>query len=294
MNQTQYQNIEERGSSVDIPNISKRKMLYVVNFTPLRLFVFSVSSLALIIFIFVLGFHLGGSKPDLNNNRDSDARALLMREGDNPIASSSLVPGSEVENNLNTTPDIASNLSMQTMSKVEPSSEIVRENAPVENKNVSENYNEYTQNLALELSTINESIKKGGQIKTENPNTTYTPPKQNVYVESPTIEPKTSALKEASTVTKTPYTKDLSSGNLVYFIQVAVGYDKKNSYEARDILKKRFPKVFIKEEMSSLDAKMMYKLKIGRYETRDEAQKVLSEIRKISAYKDSYIYTDKK
>ncbi|WP_346678769.1 SPOR domain-containing protein, partial [uncultured Brachyspira sp.] len=52
-------------------------------------------------------------------------------------------------------------------------------------------------------------------------------------------------------------------------------------------------KAFIKEEASS-DGKTMYKLKVGRYDTREDAQKALAEIKKISAYKDSYIYSDKK
>ena len=39
---------------------------------------------------------------------------------------------------------------------------------------------------------------------------------------------------------------------------------------------------------------MMYKLKIGRYDSREDALAALSEVRKIPAYKDSYIYSDKK
>lgn len=285
MNQTSFPNIEEKPSSVNNTNTLKRKMLYVVNFTPLRLFIFSVSSVVLFIFIFVLGFHLGGSKQQSGSISDEESRALLMREDGSVTASSSLIPGSLVESNLNTSPDISAPLTMQAMSQPGVSSEIVRENVEPN----TNNYNEYTQSLALELNAMNETIRNQSDPK---PNTTYTPPNQNAYTYTPQAE-KPIAPREQTTITKTPYTSSVNANNVVYFIQVAVAYDKKNAYNAKDALVKRFPKSFIKEEASS-DGTTMYKLKMGRYENRADAEKVLGEVRKIPAYKDSYIYTDKK
>ena len=118
-----------------------------------------------------------------------------------------------------------------------------------------------------------------------SPNSSYNPPQQFASVNPAPVS-------ESSTVTKRPYTPT-SSADSVYFIQVAVGYDRENTYSARDNLKSKFPKAFIKEEATS-DGKTMYKLKVGRYDTREDAQKALAEIKKIAAYKDSYIYSDKK
>ena len=140
--------------------------------------------------------------------------------------------------------------------------------------------------LASELDDINEDIKVK-ETAGQAPNSTYTPPQQLA-----SVSPKKTTASTSTSTTRVPYTRS-SSENSIYFIQVAVGYDKDNTYSARDYLKTKFPKAFIKEE-SMEDGKVMYKLKIGRYETREEAQKALAEIKKIPAYKDSYIYSDKK
>ncbi|PCG19678.1 SPOR domain-containing protein [Brachyspira sp. G79] len=263
------QNTEEKGSSTNnINQFSRRKTLYIVNFTPIRLLVFSVSAAALILFIFVLGFHLGGSKPVQVSNSSSDSIEALMR-------------GAEQSENMSTemsTADVPNN-NTAALSEYDNSS-IIREG-----DTSADRYNEYTQNLASELDAINEDIKEK-ETAGLTPNTTYTPPQQIA-----SIAPVTTTSSSAST-TRVPYTRS-SSADSIYFIQVAVGYDKDNTYSARDSLKSKFPKAFIKEETMS-DGKVMYKLKVGRYDTREEAQKALAEIKKIPAYKDSYIYSDKK
>ncbi|HJH56074.1 SPOR domain-containing protein [Brachyspira hyodysenteriae] len=270
MELNQNPNTEEKGSSINY-NIGRRKTLYIVNFTPIRLLIFSISSVALILFIFVLGFHLGGSKPVHANNND-DSIAALMRnaqDGENMAATET------------STADMP-NDDITALSEYDAA---VNNNSIIREGNTSaDRYNEYTQNLASELDAINENIKEKDTAGLA-PNTTYTPPQQMVSI--PPVKPTSTTAK--STV---PYSRS-SSADSIYFIQVAVGYDKDNTYSARDSLKAKFPKAFIKEETMS-DGKMMYKLKIGRYETREEAQKALAEIKKIPAYKDSYIYSDKK
>ena len=257
----------------------RKKTLYIVNFTPLRLLIFAASSILLILFIFILGFHLGSSKPNNQNSMannddiiDNSSQILMRTEelaGNRNFASSNFA-SSDFENSNN---DILT-LSENTQNDNYNNSSIIRENSTPEDR-----YNEYTQSLASELDAI---IKEKNNL---SPNSSYNPPQQFASV-NPT------PASESSTITKRPYTPT-SSADSVYFIQVAVGYDRENTYSARDNLKSKFPKAFIKEEATS-DGKTMYKLKVGRYDTREDAQKALAEIKKIAAYKDSYIYSDKK
>ena len=257
----------------------RKKTLYIVNFTPLRLLIFAASSILLILFIFILGFHLGSSKPNNSNSMannddiiDNSSQILMRTEelaGNRNFASSNFA-SSDFENSNN---DILT-LSENTQNDNYNNSSIIRENSTPEDR-----YNEYTQSLASELDAI---IKEKNNL---SPNSSYNPPQQFASV-NPT------PVSESSTITKRPYTPT-SSADSVYFIQVAVGYDRENTYSARDNLKSKFPKAFIKEEATS-DGKTMYKLKVGRYDTREDAQKALAEIKKIAAYKDSYIYSDKK
>ena len=267
MELNQNQNTEEKGSSIN-SHLGKRKTLYIVNFTPIRLLIFAISSVALILFIFVIGFHLGGSKPMHVSNNSEDSISALMRNAQDAENMATETSAADMPNN-----DITALNEYDTVNN-----SIIREG-----NTSADRYNEYTQNLASELDAINENIKEKDTAGLA-PNTTYTPPQQMV-----SIAPVKTATTAKSTV---PYTRS-SSTDSIYFIQVAVGYDKDNTYSARDSLKAKFPKAFIKEETMS-DGKMMYKLKIGRYETREEAQKALAEIKKIPAYKDSYIYSDKK
>ena len=259
----------------------RKKTLYIVNFTPLRLLIFSASSILLVLFIFILGFHLGSSKPNNSNSMannddimDNSSQILMRTEelaGNRNFANSNFASSNfESANN-----DILT-LSENTQNDSYNNSSIIRESSTSEDR-----YNEYTQSLASELDAI---IKEKNNL---SPNSTYNPPEQFA---SATSTPAT--VSENSTITKRPYTPT-SSADSVYFIQVAVGYDRDNTYSARDNLKSKFPKAFIKEEATS-DGKTMYKLKVGRYDTREDAQKALAEIKKISAYKDSYIYSDKK
>ena len=258
----------------------RKKTLYIVNFTPLRLLIFAASSILLILFIFILGFHLGSSKPNnqnsMANNEDiiDNSSQILMRteelSGNRNFASSNFA-SSDFENSNNDILTLSENSQNDNYNN---NSSIIRESSTPEDR-----YNEYTQSLASELDAI---IKEKNNL---SPNSSYNPPQQFASV-NPT------PVSESSTITKRPYTPT-SSADSVYFIQVAVGYDRENTYSARDNLKSKFPKAFIKEEATS-DGKTMYKLKVGRYDTREDAQKALAEIKKIAAYKDSYIYSDKK
>lgn len=263
------QNTEEKGTSINNSQFGRRKTLYIVNFTPIRLLVFSISAVALILFIFVLGFHLGGSKPVHASNTTNESIEALMR-------------GAEESENMITENSVADMPENNPVALNEyDSSSIIREG-----NTSADRYNEYTQNLASELDSINEDIKVK-ETAGQAPNSTYTPPQQLA-----SVAPQKTTTTTANSTTRVPYTRS-SSENSIYFIQVAVGYDKDNTYSARDYLKSKFPKTFIKEE-SMGDGKVMYKIKIGRYDTREEAQKALAEIKKIPAYKDSYIYSDRK
>lgn len=77
----------------------------------------------------------------------------------------------------------------------------------------------------------------------------------------------------------------------VFFIQVAVSSSLERTKNEKNYLrKKKFFKTFFIED--ELNGKKVYKLKIGRYNNRDEAEVALAEIHKIKRFEDSYIYTD--
>ena len=286
LNQREFLNKKEKESSIkadkaESPNFNtkmsshsthtnnRRKTLYVFNFTTARLLSFLLIFVSIILFVFVIGVQVGKSKSvyaynDINNN-NTDTN-LLLRNDENI---DNLIDNVPVNNDVSESSDfiIVSN----------DNDSIIREGSTPEDR-----YNEYTQSLALELDSINSNIRKK-DFSGLKPNTTYTPPGQLASVVP---------MKSSTEVTRVPYTKS-SSVNSVYFIQVAVGYDKEHTYSERDNLKKKFPKAFVKEETTN-DGTMMYKLKIGRYDSREDALVALSEVRKIPAYKDSYIYSDKK
>ena len=268
------QNTEEKSSSTNNQFV-KRKTLYIVNFTPIRLLIFSISAVVLILFIFVLGFHLGGSKPvHANNNSEASMEALMhgietTSDDMNSESSSADIPNDDI-------------LALNEFDNT--SSSIIREG-----NTSADRYNEYTQNLSSELDAINDGIKER-ETKGMSPNSTYTPPQQMATIAPSSVNNNNN--NNNNNNTRVPYSSS-SSSDSIYFIQVAVGYDKESTYSARDTLKAKFPKTFIKEEKTD-DGKMMYKLKVGRYDNREDAQKALAEIKKIPAYKDSYIYSDKK
>ena len=291
INENQNQNnVEKDYSTNNTSNIKnnfeygRKKTLYIVNFTPLRLLIFSASSILLVLFIFILGFHLGSSKPNNSNSMannddimDNSSQILMRTEelaGNRNFANSNFA-SSNFESSNNDILTLSENTQNDNYKDYNNSS-IIRESSTSEDR-----YNEYTQSLASELDAI---IKEKNNL---SPNSTYNPPEQFA-----SATPTPATVSESATITKRPYTPT-SSADSVYFIQVAVGYDRENTYSARDNLKSKFPKAFIKEEATS-DGKTMYKLKVGRYDTREDAQKALAEIKKISAYKDSYIYSDKK
>ena len=284
MEMNQKENMEERDYSTNLNNHQKNKRtLYIVNFTPIRLLVFSVSAASLVLFIFVIGFHLGSSKTSYaSNNRAEVSSDILMRENSGDLDTTDTLA---MANGLNTQENTMQESSIvdSNIDNIEPlnnnassgnSSSIISEGVSSEDR-----YNEYTKNLASELDAINANIK-GEQA----PNSTYTPPEQMIASVKP--------IEKKEVTTTVPYTRS-SSQDSIYFIQVAVGFDKDNTYSVRDTLKAKYPKTFVKEEVGS-DGKTMYKIKIGRYETREDAQKVLAEIKKNPVYKDSYIYSDKK
>ena len=283
---------EGQKSSSSKPLKSKKsKTLYVVNFTSRRIALFFVSCVSLIIFIFSIGFHLGNSKESISSSDNS--MSLLMREDVTAFNSMTVPAGSEdVSKNIETTPENSDIIDMTTLSQPGNNSAIERSDPS--------SYNEYTSNLANELNSIKDQVKDGLD---QTPNTSYVPPKQNTYPlpdGAPTQEnlyPLPDAQPPVqfgtSTVTKVPYGATSSEIDVIYFIQVAVGQNKDFSYAARDKLKQNHSKAFVVEETLK-DGSTMYKLKVGRYATKKEAESALASIKKNPEYRGSYIYTDKK
>ena len=284
---------EERSkSSSSKPLKSKKsKRLYVVNFTSRRIALFFVSCVSLIIFIFSIGFYLGNAKENIGT--DDNSMSLLMREDSNAFNSMAVPAGSDdVSKNIETLPENSDIIDMTTLSQAGNNSVIERSDPS--------SYNEYTSNLANELNTINEKVKDGLE---QTPNTSYVPPKQNTYPVPdglpaqenlyPLPDAQPPVQLGTRTVTKVPYGATSSEIDVIYFIQVAVGQNKDFSYAARDRLKESHSKAFVVEETLK-DGSTMYKLKVGRYATKKEAESALASIRKNPEYRGSYIYTDKK
>ena len=154
LNQNQNNAIEEEKEYSTNSIYGKKKTLYIVNFTPLRLFIFSACSILLILFIFILGFHLGSSKP---NNANS------MANNDNVIDNSSqilmrteeLAGNRNFENSNNDILTLSENTQNDSYNDYNNSS-IIRESLSSEDR-----YNEYTQSLASELDAIiKEKVKR--------------------------------------------------------------------------------------------------------------------------------------
>ncbi len=118
MEMNQKENIEERDYSTKLNSHQKNKRtLYIVNFTPIRLLLFSVSAASLILFIFVIGFHLGSSKVSYASNNSADISSdILMREN------------TQVINNLDTTDTLAMANGLNTQENAMQESSIVDSN----------------------------------------------------------------------------------------------------------------------------------------------------------------------
>ena len=147
LNQNQNNTIEEEKEYSTNSIYGKKKTLYIVNFTPLRLSIFSACSILLILFIFILGFHLGSSKPNNansmanNENVIDDSSQILMRTEE-------LTGNRNFENSNNDILTLSENTQNDSYNDYNNSS-IIRESLSSEDR-----YNEYTQSLASELDAI--------------------------------------------------------------------------------------------------------------------------------------------
>ena len=166
MEMNQKENIEERDYSTKLNSHQKNKRtLYIVNFTPIRLLVFSVSAASLVLFIFVIGFHLGSSKVNYASNNSAEVSSdILMRENTQVINNLDTTDALAMADNLNSQENSMQETSIidSNIDNIEPlnnnvsssSSSIIREGVSSEDR-----YNEYTKNLASELDAINANIK---------------------------------------------------------------------------------------------------------------------------------------
>lgn len=294
MDKNLYSDLEKSSYTEDrdYPTSNKRK-LYVLNFTPFRLIAFVVSFFVVFIALFTLGFSLGSGKGNNSNAKylSKDASGTLLMREDNTTLNSASVPVADgiLLNDINSKPNETVS-DMKTLREI-GSSSIVTDNTEVDANTSVANYEEYTASLNRELESMNKNIKNQFDIK-DAPSARTTQKPDDMYIQVPipdSLPPvKTSSI---SKVTKTPYTSDVEDGSL-YYIQVAVGYNKNFVQKESENLKKISAKTFVKEDKK--DGTTMYKLKIGRFTSRTEAEKVLKEVRKLQAYKDSYIYTDNK
>ncbi len=265
-------------------NRQKRSQtLYVINFTSIRLTLFFVCCLAITAFIFSVGFYLGTSRKNTAVAVNDASASILLREDATTMKSISVPNGADaLVEKIETKPNDAQILDMTTLSQMGSAS---NENIVVFN---NKDYNEYTKALSEELALINDSVNAIN--KNDTPNTTYSPEK---YYVVPDAKPPVAFKADNNNVTKVPYGSTSTYKDVIYFIQVAVAYNKDNSYSSLDTLKKNYPKAFIQEDQTK-SGTTMYKLKIGRYNTKEEAETALQRLKQVKAYKDSYIYSAKK
>lgn len=97
---------------------------------------------------------------------------------------------------------------------------------------------------------------------------------------------------EAESTPKAASRDEGAGGITFYYIQIAVSWDRVLCEKERDGLKKTLStsKVFVKE--GEIEGNRVFKLKMGRYASRDAAERALAGVKRIAKYKDSYIYTD--
>ncbi len=292
------------------PSRNRLKSMYVINLTTTRMGIVLGVIFSIILIMFIAGFQIGSNK------------------NENTLASSSSNANEELLFRSNASKDI---INIGEANSLGQSSAHTRSNEPTRTDIVSmdllsENKSN-TQNVAADdiSSMINRDLQDMGQslnsrsqaarpnVLDANQNTqsiqstkddllssymssepaSYIPGEKSTASSSVSTSSQPTTTKTATTSTSAVSTKTSENG-LVYYIQVAVAGAEKTANTERDYLRsKNFTKAYVVDGIAK-DGSTMYKLKIGRYATRAQADQALALLKSLSSkYADSYIYSDK-
>lgn len=106
----------------------------------------------------------------------------------------------------------------------------------------------------------------------------------------PIFKPSTGTIKKTatkSTVVKKPVTKQKLVTVKAYWIQVGSFSSSSQANRTVELLKERG--LSSRVVLKTVDGKSVYRVRIGAYESREEAQKFCDEVKKIPGYEDSYV-----
>ncbi len=297
-----YSSNNSRGEARGIPH-SRRKSMYVVNLTPTRIGILSGAVCAAILLIFVIGFKIGTSKDKdvvASGNTSHANEDILFRSN----ASKDMISGAE-NNSANTANTIVSKNTGYYRNTEPARTDIVPMDLLSDNR-ASNSHNIATDDIN---NMINKDLQEMGQSLNNSPSKSVSTKEVllNSYTDAEPVsyipgEKNTSTSTFANTSSSSAtVSKSVNSGSsqtsengLVYYIQVAVASTEKSANIERDYLRsKDFVKAYVVDGVAK-DGSTMYKLKIGRYATRAQAESALYALKTLSSkYNDSYIYSDK-
>ncbi len=289
------------------PNNHRFKPMYVINLTPTRIGIVAGSFFAIIFIIFVAGVQIGTHKDkdvlassNVNNSnanedilfRSNASRDVISVPEDNRDNRANTIVSKNTGNYRNTEPTRTDIVSMDLLSENRASSHSVATD-------------DINNMINKDLQEMGQSLNRGSQ---SQPMTTqdallnsymnsepasYIPGEKSTSSSSIST-PQPVATKTVSSANSSSSSAKNSEDGLVYYIQVAVVYVEKAANVERDYLRsKDFVKAYVVDGIDK-DGSTTYKLKIGQYATKAQAESALYALKALSSrYSDSYIYSDK-
>ncbi len=295
---------------------NRLKSMYVINLTTTRMGIVIGSICAIFLIIFIVGFQMGSSKSENTVAKSNTNEELLFRSD----AAQNIITGSEVNvaNTINqnnkpftvsepTRTDIVSmdlladNRSSGNNIATDDITSMINRDLEDLGKSLNNNNNSGSQSQSSAVKTLDARESRASQEELLNSYinsspASYIPGEKSTASSSVlTSTPKPTTTKTVtSSASSSSSTSKTSENSLVYYIQVAVASTEKPVNIERDYLRsKDFIKAYVIDGVGK-DGEVMYKLKIGRYATRAQAESALASLKALSSkYSDSYIYTDK-
>lgn len=284
---------------------NRLRSMYVINLTSTRMGIVLGVLFSLILLIFIIGFQIGSSKDKglvANGEVDTSREELLFRSN----ADKDIINVANANANANANASGHVRTSEPTRSDIVSIDLLSQNNATTTTGGGAMATDDISSMVSRDLEDLGRSLNSGGgssaQASQSINSVSSTDALMNSYANSqPASYIPGEKNNSSSTFTggqqpqNTSTTRSQSSSSdLVYYIQVAVTTTEKSANAERDYLRaKSFNKAFVVDGIAK-DGSTMYKLKIGRYPTKTQAEEALSTLKSLSSkYSDSYIYPDK-
>ncbi|MBI4979747.1 MAG: SPOR domain-containing protein [Spirochaetes bacterium] len=246
--------------------------IYVVNLSKGRIALFSVIIIAALGVSFIGGYFIGTKKGRVVYTMVPGATASVAAEADQERTTSTKPVGES---------HAAEGKSRETkhggiLSEIESIDAISRKKLDDELSKADKKTTVKTAPESAETVVSHEVSVKKTTVKNETTAEKVTTEKKAIDSEAPA---NAAAVKKAA---------DAGPGK-GYFIQIAVSSERSRAEQEAKRLKSSFPNTFVREEIQRSGVHV-YKIKMGRFSTRDAANEALGKLKKSSRYKDSYIY----